>query len=318
MSRPVSMVALVEAYLDTRHRLGFALRSQGAELRLFARYAERIGHQGPITTALAVQWARLPKEANSIYWATRLDIVRRFARYRAAFDSNTEVPPERLLGSAYRRPTPHIYSEHEVQALLEAAAQLKPPEGLCPHTYATLFGLLLCTGLRISEALRLTRDAVDLNNGILTVRETKYKKSRMVPLHRSAIEALRRYSEQRDRHFLLRRSEAFFLAKHDTPLNYRQVLRTFTSLRERLGWGRTAHGRAPRIHDMRHSFTVRRVLRWYQEGVDVDRKMAALSTYLGHVSVSDTYWYLSAVPELLAVTAERFERFAQGDNGGTP
>jgi integrase len=318
MSHSATMTALVQAYLDMRHKLGFALRSQGAELRLFARYADRIGHQGPITTALAVRWATLPPKADPTYWAARLDTVRRFARYRAGFDPATEIPPEKLLGSAHRRPTPHIYSEPEIEALLKVAAQLDSAAGLRPHTYVTLFGLLLCTGLRISEALRLTRDTVDLENGVLTVRQTKYKKSRLVPLHHSALDALRHYREQRDRHFPLSRCEAFFLAKRDTPLDYRRALAIFTLLRERLGWKRTTHGRAPRIHHMRHTFVVRRVLRWYQEGVQVDRKMLALCTYLGHVSVSDTYWYLSAVPELLAVTAERFERFASSENGDAP
>jgi len=162
-----TMLELAEEYLASRRNLGYALMIEGAELVRFARYADRIGHRGPISTQLAVQWSKLPVGADPIYWARRLDIVRRFARYRALFDPATEIPQPGLLGRAYRRPTPYIYSDDEVAALLKAARSLGPAGGLRPHTYETLFGLLACTGLRISEALGLTDQDVNLERGIL-------------------------------------------------------------------------------------------------------------------------------------------------------
>lgn len=312
-----SLVALAEEYLAFRRGLGFAMRVEGAELLRFARYAGSIGHRGPITTDLAVRWARLPKDADPLYWARRLDIVRRFAKHRVLFDAATEVPPDRMLGPSYRRRSPHIYSKAEIAALLRAAAGLGPAGALRPHTYVTLFGLLASTGLRISEAVRLTREDADLDAGVLTIRETKFHKSRLVPLHPTTTAALRRYAARRDHQHSLVRLPAFFLTERGTSLKDTRVRMTFTALRESLGW--VGLGGPPRrIHDIRHTFAVTRLLRWYQEGADIDRRIAALSTYLGHVKVTDTYWYLTAVPELLAVASARYERFAGLHRGGRP
>src|SRR5262249_37853754 len=193
MSTPTSMVALAEEYLDYRRRLGFRLRTEGKMLLAFARHADRAGHHGPLTTELAVGWARLPAEAAPLYQARRLQVVRGFARYRVIFDPATEVPPEGLLGPAQRRVAPHIYSEDELSALLAAARRLRSPTGLRSQTYATLVGLLSCTGLRVSEALRLSRADVDPDQATLTIRETKFHKSRLVPLHPTALLALESY-----------------------------------------------------------------------------------------------------------------------------
>jgi integrase len=178
------------------------------------------------------------------------------------------------------------------------------------------FSLLASTGLRLSEACRLHRRDVDLRGGLLTVRKGKFGKSRLVPLHPTAVEALTRYAAQRDAFRSARRSEFFFFTDRASALTRKTVETTFSGVRHRLGW--TAYGRAgrPRIHDLRHTFAVRRLLRWYEEGADVNRKILALATYLGHAKVTDTYWYLSAVPELMAVTARRFEDFAQPQQGG--
>lgn len=311
-----SMIQYVEEYLEGRRALGYALNIEGAELARFARYADRIHHCGSITTELAVRWAKLPKRASPIYWARRLDIVRRFARHRALFDPATEIPPERLLGRSYRRPTPYIYSDEEIAAFLLAARELRSRAGLRPHTYEALLGLLACTGLRISEALRLSREDVDLSKGVLTIRASKFKKSRLVPLHTSATEHLCRYSDRRNHHHPLPHSPAFFLNEHvATPLTYRQTLMTFISLRTKLGWRGT---KPPRIHDIRHTFTVNCLLRWYRKGLDVHPRMAALATYLGHVKITDTYWYLTAVPELLAIAADRFAHFASCSGESQP
>ena len=310
MNDQIAMRQRVEDYLAQRRQLGYALKVEGGELLRFADYADRLGEGEPLTIDLAVRWAQLPQHADPIYRARRLDTVRRFAKWLAVFDPHTQIPPEGYLGPSYRRTPPHIYSDDEITALLGQAAALGPKGGLRPATYVTLFGLLTCTGLRISEALALTKDAVDLNNGILEIRASKFKQSRWVPLHTSATDALRDYDERRSCYHPLTHSQAFFLTELATPLKYWRTLTTFTALRRQLGWERKDGRRPPRIHDLRHTFAVRSLLRWYEQGANVDQKIHTLATYLGHVKVSDTYWYLSAVPELMAVVGTRFEEFA--------
>jgi integrase/recombinase XerD len=243
--------------------------------------------------------------------------VRPFARYVAASEPRTEIPPLGLLGPSHRRLPPHIYSREEIAALLRAAAALSPIGGLRPRTYTTLFGLLVSTGLRISEALRLAQADVDLAAGVLTVRETKFRKTRLVPLHPSASRALGRYAAQRDRVHRQPPQPTFFLSEAGRPLAYSTVRTTFLRLRQALGWCRPGH-RSPRIHDARHTFACHCLQRWYQDGADVDQHLLALSTYLGHAKVSDTYWYLTATPGLLGTPAARFERFAQRGEGAQP
>ena len=315
MNHPVSMVGSAEEYLAYRRKLGFRLDNAGRLLLAFAAYADRAGHRGPLTTELAVRWARLPQQATAVYWARRLDVVRGFAEYRAVFDPGTEIPPRGMLGPAYRRITPHIYSEAELSALLAAARRLPPGRGLRPQTYATLFGLLACTGLRLSEALKLTRSDVDRSYGLLTIRQAKFRKSRLVPLHPSTGQALHAYARQRDHSHPGARDDAFFVTGRGTGLCRSTVQGTFLGLRRELSWSAQGGARAPRIHDLRHTFATRRLLRWYAEGVPIDRALAALSTYLGHASVSHTYWYLTGVPELLELATARFEHFASPDPG---
>jgi integrase len=318
MSEPTPMVQLAEEYLDYRRRLGYQLRIEGQMLLGFARYADRVGHTGPLTTELAVRWARLPAGASPLYQARRLEVVRCFARHRAIFDPATEVPPERLLGSAHHRTDPYIYSEAEFAALLAAAGRLASPTGLRPRTYATLIGLLICTGLRISEALKMSRGDVDWGHGWLMIRESKFHKSRLVPLHPTVVPALRKYSRDRDLLHPIARTESFFVSDRGSALSYSTVRQTFRKLCAHLPGPRRPDGRAPRIHDIRHTFACRRLLHWYADGVDLDHAVVALSTYLGHAKVSDTYWYLTGIPELLDLAAGRFERFISLDLGDLP
>jgi integrase len=315
MTETNPMIDLVEEYLGYRRRLGFELRQQGALLLDFARYADRSGHHGPLTTELAVRWARLPAEAAPQDQASRLEVVRCFARHRAIFDPATEIPPVGLLGPTHRRPTPHIYSETELSTLLVAARQLPSRSGLRPQTYATLIGLISCTGLRISEALKLRRGDVDRDHGTLTIRESKCRKSRLVPLHPSAVQVLREYAQLRDHCHPTPQTEAFFVSDRGLALDSSTVSATFRGLRKQLPPTACPGMRAPRIHDLRHTFACRRLLRWYADGADLEHAIAALSTYLGHAKVSDSYWYLTGIPELLGLAAGRFERFASPDPG---
>jgi len=306
-----SMVSRAEDYLALRRRLGFSLIRPGELLRDFARYADSSGHRGPLTTELAVRWAKLPEEASATYWARRLEVVRGFARHEVARDLRTQVPPDRLLGPSTRRVQPHIYSDDEIADLLRAAEGLAPAGGLRPRTYAAFFGLLASTGLRVSEGIRLTQADVDLGTGVLRVSETKFHKSRLVPLHPSATEALREYAEERDRRYARSQVAAFFLSGRGASLNYSTVKDTFAELRRGLGWVSRGGRQKPRIHDLRHTLACRRLLAWYEEGGDINIKLPALSTYLGHVQISDTYWYLTAIPELMAIACARFERHGE-------
>jgi len=299
---------LVVDYVDLRRRMGFDLANARWQLLKFARYADATGHAGPLTIDLAVRWAQATDSRDPCAPARRLAFVRQFARHRAAFDPATEVPPAGLLGPTQVRKPPHIYSDDEVAALLHETALLDPPGGLRPRTLVALFALLASTGMRVSEVCHLAHGDVDLDGGVLVVRESKFRKSRLVPVHPTTVAALARYAAERDR--IRRRSEYFFRTDRTGRVTRSRVVKTFIVLRGRLGWRADGRARLPRVHDLRHTFVVRRLLRWYEEGADVHRKILALATYLGHAKVSHTYWYLSAIPELLAVTSRRFERFA--------
>ncbi len=312
--KPAStMWALVTAYLAARRSMGFDLGIAGRQLLAFARFADQTGHRGPLTVAVAVHWAQSARRATRLTWARRLQTLRPFMKYRAQFDPGTEIAPPGLFGPVHRRLVPHIYTEAETAALLDVAAQLPPLTGLRlrSFTYATLFGLLASTGLRISEALALTPTDVDLPGKSLTVRKTKFRKSRLVPLHPTTVAALMRYAEARRRRVSDRGIETFFVSDRGTPLGDRMVHHTFERLRIRLQWVGRGDYRWPRIHDLRHSYICRALVRSYQQPQGVDHIIDVLSTYVGHASVSDTYWYVTAIPELLALAGQRFAQHAE-------
>jgi integrase len=246
-------------------------------------------------------------------------MVRGFLRHLSTIDGQTEVPAPGLLGPAGHRTPPHVYSDREIADLLRAATGLAPAGGLRPHCYAVLLGLIACTGLRISEALALTCGDVDLAQGVLTVRAGKRGRTRVVPLHPSALDPLRGYARDRVRRFGPPRADAaFFRTDRSDRISYNTANHAFRLLRHRLGWTATGRTRAPRVHDLRHRMVVRRIQSWHAQGVDVDAKIPVLATYLGHVEVRELYWYLSAVPELMSIVAERFEYFAGHEPAGAP
>lgn len=317
MNRRLTMVRQAKEYLEQRRSLGFELESQGYLLLKFAKYLDDSGHRGPLTTEVALRWVNLPKTVSRNYRARRLSVVRCFARYLAVRDGRSEVPGRQLIAKMSFRQRPHLYSERELEQLLEAAGRLKPTYELRRLTFRTLFGLLACTGLRISEALKLTCANVDLDRGVLRIEKTKFKKSRFVPLHPTATRALRRYAKARNGQWAWRDDSAFFVGRDGNPLTYNNVRRVFQRLRDTLGWKKgNGEWPRPRIHDLRHSFACRRLLCWYRQGENVHNLVAALSTYLGHGKVTDTYWYLTGTPELLAIAGGRFERFASAGKGG--
>jgi integrase len=311
MKRTSSMVSLAKDYLQCRRKLGVALLREGSLLLNFADFADRTGHAGPLTQELAESWACI-SHTSQINRARRLAIVRRFAQYRRQFDSDTQIPHSTLLGRTSRRLTPHIYSAEEIKQLLAAARELQSKNGLRGATYEAFFGLIVATGLRLSEAINLKRCDVDLANGILTVRRSKYAKTRMVPLHPSTTQALRRYVRFRDQKIPTPANESFFLSAHGATLDSRTVEHTFGRLRKRLGWVGRGSYPFPRILDMRHSFICHCLVSWYQKGANVDNAILALATYVGHTEVTATYWYITGIPDLMALAAQRFQRFAPG------
>ena len=294
-----TMLSRAQAYLAYRRALGFELQSEGTRLLNFARYADGLGHRGPLTTELAIRWASLPQKADRRYWASRLEIIRRFARHLLLSEPKTQVPPRHLLGPAYRRNPPHLYSSGEIQHLLRRASQLKGR--LRPHTFQTLIGLLVCSGLRISEALNLKTSDVDLEQLVVVVRQSKWGKSRLVPLHPTAFPPLRAYVCRRQKLFPL--AGQFFLAERGVALTYTTVRSTFRQLRSGIHYSR----RPPRVHDLRHAFACRVLQRWQASKKGAVHRLAILSRFLGHTQIRDTYWYFSAFPQLLTEALDHFE-----------
>lgn len=298
---------ILHDYITLRRSLGFKLEREARLLPDFVAYVEKSG-SGVITVPLALAWAKQPAGARPFWWATRLAMVRAFAGYAHTLDSRHEIPPRDLLPATRSRPLPYIYSKADVRALMNATYRdyrLRDP--FRSHTYRTLIGLLASTGMRVGEAVDLDRTDLDPQEGVLTVQDGKFGKSREVPLHLSTLDALQEYTRHRDRRFDHPKSPAFFLSLAGTRLIYKNVHPTFLRL---LKWAGLADRkpRRPRIHDLRHSFAVHTLADAYRAGLDVERQVPILSTYLGHVCPSSTYWYLSAVPELLGVAARRLEK----------
>src|SRR5437867_3762447 len=302
----------VEEYLAVRRALGFKLREEGHLLNGFVDFLEE-EESAVSTTDLALQWAIRPTRCQPVRWSKRLSVVRQFAQYRSAEDPRTEIPPLSLLPHSYHRTAPYMYSDDEIARLIAAAKLLPSPLGLRAETYGTFFGLLAVTGMRHSEARQLEREEVDLTGGILTVRVTKFGKSRLIPLHTSTRDALRRYAALRDRIMPKPKSPAFFLSERGSGLNLWTVYSTFDKLKQQVGLQSSQGRRGPRIHDLRHRFATQTLLRLYRSGQDVGHHIAALATYLGHVDIASTYWYLSAVPELLRLISGRLD----GEHGST-
>jgi|APIni6443716594_1056825.scaffolds.fasta_scaffold05377_2 integrase len=295
-----TMTSRVQAYLMRRRVLGYKLHREGRQLLSFARYAEESGHRGPLTAGLALRWATLPRDADPAYRARRLDIVRTFARHQKVLEPATPIPPRHVLGPAFRRKTPHLFTPQQLQQLRERAGRLSG--FLRPLTWQTLVALLACTGLRISEALTLVVQDVDLEQGVLTIRQSKGQHSRLVPLHRSALPPLRRYAKRRQREFP--QARFFFVLDRGQALKYATVLRTFSELaRDMVPNSSRPH---VRLHDLRHTFACGVLLRWQQSRRGASGRVAILARYLGHSHLRDTYWYLTAVPQLLKQAAANF------------
>jgi integrase len=299
--------ARAEEYLAMRRALGFRLTTQGRHLMSFVRFCEERGTDR-VTADLAIEWATRTSRGSGdeVYQARRLDVARIFARHLQALDPATEVPPEDVLSRRYRRIPPYLYSPREIAALMSAADGLAPAPRAA--TWRTLIGLLAVTGMRQAEACRVGRGDVDLETGTLVIADSKFGKSRQVFLHPSAAAALRAYARDRDRLFPEPKADTFLVNSRGGPLDGHNIQHTFTVLVAAAGIQAPPGRRAPRLHDLRHTFTVATMLDWYRNGQNVQARLPLLSTWLGHVDPKSTYWYLQAVPELLALAAGRLEQ----------
>ena len=300
------LLLAVDEYLTLRRTLGFKLAHVGHDLQQFVHFAESEGAEW-VTTDLALRWATQPAKASPAYWARRLGIVRQFAQYYSTVDPRTEIPPPDLLSGHYVRKPPYLYRDEEITALIEAAACLPSPTGLRAASYATVFGLLAVTGMRIGEPIRLDRADVDLEHGSLSIRGAKFGKSRWLVLHPTTTAKLTRYAERRDSCYPAPSIPSFFLSERGTRLTAWSVRATFVKLSHQIGLRAPEDHHGPRLHDLRHRFAIRTLLHWYRCGANVEQRLPQLAAYLGHAHINDTYWYLSATPELLALAARRLE-----------
>jgi integrase/recombinase XerD len=303
MSVPIhELRPLLEEYLTIRRATGFKLHNAGRLLAQFVDHLEASGEAFSVEAALG--WATLPADASSHWLAMRLSAVRLFSVWLHATDPQVPVVPARLIprvGSDRARP--HLYSQGDIGRLIDAAGQLTP--ALRAATYQTLIGLLATTGMRISEAIGADDDDLDVDYHQLVVRNTKFDKSRLLPLHATTMQALTSYRQLRQSELPEPASRALLLSIRGTRLLHSNISLTFTRLVEQVGLTPTSGSCSIRIHDLRHSFAVTSLLDAYRDGADVPVMLARLATYLGHTDPKHTYWYLTAAPELMALAADR-------------
>jgi len=290
-------------YLAMRRSLGFKLQKHEPVLRGFLRFfaTQKASY---LTTELALQWARKPQNTDPAWWTERLSMLRGLATYWKTVDARTEIPSLHVLIQQYKRPTPFIYTDQQIIQILDSTRQLSSQDHL---TYWALFGLLRVTGMRVGEALALNNADVDLNEGTITVQNAKLNTSRLLPLHPTTQAALKPYVAKRNRRFTCRRDAPFFVIRNASRPLYTTVRQTYLRVLVDLGIRKPRQHKGPRLHDLRHTFAVRSLASFYEEGRNIDAKIHALSTYLGHKNIKCTYWYLTAIPELMGLALSRLE-----------
>ncbi|MCB2181242.1 MAG: tyrosine-type recombinase/integrase [Desulfobulbaceae bacterium] len=305
-----SLTTHLENYLNVRRNLGYDLSTAERVLRRFTCFVDDQGADH-ITVDMFLRWKEQFGSANNNTWSRRLGMVRLFAAWLQGIDPRNEVPPVGLISGKNHRPRPYIYTPEQIANIVSAAAKLPSPYGLRGKTCSTMFGLIAVTGLRVSEAIGLDEKDVDLDNAVLTVRCGKNGKFRFVPISSCAVDRLGVYRAERNRLLGTGRSPFFLHESGQRPgdcsvrYNFARISQ-FIGLRDRQVFHK--HGRGPRIHDLRHTFAARTIIDWYKKGLDPDREMIKLSTYLGHSKPEYTYWYIEAVPELLRLASMRAER----------
>lgn len=301
----------LQRYLKIRRNLGYNLRTSERVLKQFISFLEKENKEY-ITTKLFLQWKQVFGKANQSTWARRLGMVRLFASWLHSLDSNHEIPPKSLIPILYRRTQPYIYSDDEISSIIEAAYLLPSKKGFRAITYPAFFGLVSVTGLRISEAISLNNKDVDLESGIIRLRYGKNEKERILPVSECTKNYLKKYSIKRNK-LLGYTPKAFFISDKGIRLTDCAVRFNFATIGKMIGLrteqSSTKHGHGPRVHDLRHTFTVKVMTKWYKEGKDINKEILKLVTYLGHDKLASTYWYIEAIPELLSLASQRTENY---------
>jgi site-specific recombinase XerD len=299
----------VEEYITYKRSLGFKITVEADELKRFADYTKSIGYEGSLTSELAMSWATLKSDYSRFYMARRLENIHTFAKYIVAFDPDAQLPRLGVFGKSHIRISPYIYSTEDICLLMAETKKLFSPDGIRAYTVSTAIGLLRATGLRVSELTSLKNEDAHLDEGYLFINSSKFKKDRIVPLHKTALKELSEY-----RAFITtqlgHRSETdyFFVSSYGHRFNTRSFEYAFRLIRPVLNANCTRdNARNLRLYDVRHTFACETVRHWLESGVDVNHKLYLLSTYMGHTKPTDTYWYLSATPELLAISCSRYE-----------
>ena len=292
----------LDDYLRLRRALGYRLEREEVWLRDLLSHVRATGSD-TLTSDLAINWARLPATAQPRYWALRLGCVRKFATYLHSIDGSHQIPPTGVFPAPRHRPMPYLWTTGQIELLLNIAGQLSPPlRGL---TYQTLFGLLAVSGMRLGEAIGLHHDDVDLDKAVVTIRHAKFDRPRIVPLHPTTVSALHHYDTQRDRLSPRRHADTFLVSSRGNPVSRSEADKALRQITTTMGI-RTATVH-PRAHDLRHSLAIHTLIRWMRDGASVEEHIAVLSTYLGHINPAGTYWYLTAVPELMELAAGRLQ-----------
>jgi integrase len=301
-----NMLKYVQDYLNYRRALGYRLIVDERHLRAFCRFASKHGYRGSLKRSWVDEFVYEPKDVKPAYYTVRFRILRDFAKYWSNYDEHVEVPYSNPGYKGYSRIEPHIYTDEETQILMAAARHAHVDQGIPGETYATIIGLMACSGIRTGEAASLLKSDVDWDHNLLHIRQSKGRPMRLVPLHGTAMAALDSYAELRDQYFAGSKNDHFFLNKYGNTLTGRAIHETFYHIRFRSGIVISLRNRVPRLYDFRHTFACNCLIRWLREGVDMSRSIHNLATYLGHESLDETYWYFSGVPELLELVGERF------------
>lgn len=304
----IDMALMAKQYLLMRRSMGYKLQQHGQLLLDFVRFLDAAGAPH-LTTAHALAWAALPADGAPEWWHGRLGVVRAFARYLLVFDPQTQVPEASLLPDGAHRATPYIFADQELDRLLIAAGELTP--GFRALTYRTYISLVAVTGMRRSEATDLDLTDIAWEEGLLSIREAKFRKWRQLPLHPSTVVALRAYVDERDRNFPRSKQPALFLSTRGTRLLADNASQVFAHLVRRSGMPVLDRHHQPHLHDLRHTFAVKTLQRWYRSDADTGQMLPLLSTYLGHGDPESTYWYLSATPELMGLVSDRVRSYLQ-------
>jgi len=297
----------VEKYIQFRRQLGYKLKSSEKILNNFASFSEEQG-VSYVKIEIAVSFAKKNPKASPATWSTLLGIIRQFALFLSTIDQRTEIPPLNLIPSSYQRSKPYIYTNEQIQNLLKACTKLGSRSEILKHTYYTLFGLLSITGMRISEAISLKQSNVDFSNEIIFIKKTKFRKSRIIPLHSSTLSELEKYINYRSKLIPQSKSPNLFVSSDGTGLKYHNVRKAFVRASIYAGLRSGIKGHGPRMHDLRHGFAVKTLTEWYRNGTDVEVHLPLLSTYLGHINPASTYWYFTATPDLLNQAVIRLEK----------